>query len=223
MSEDKSLDLIGVGRVAKSIPASAWKRIVETACSTFEKLISPITETTSGIGRLVHAKFDRLSDAEKVAVAETTRCASERVETSGLPRNAVFNHLVLCKVLDHAEAQTEPSLRELWSNLLAREMTKGAVHPEIANVLARLTTNDALLLLEIAKEQKDFTLLKAVTLLASNISLFGIKFTKTSRKTTLHHVMLERLGLIKNIPDVGWRLTAFGSVFVRTVTPLVSK
>ena len=198
MTGDQSLDIVGVGRLAKAIPASAWKRIVDTACSTFEKLISPFTETTSGIGRLIRAKFDRLSDPEKVAVASTIQSASEAVAASNLPKNKSFNHLILCKIIEHAESQTEPSLRELWSNLLGHEITKGSVHPEIADVLARLTTNDAILLLEIAKEQKGFTFAKALKTLALNQVGLGPRSTKLS-EVTFHNTILERLGLIKNV------------------------
>src|SRR5688572_31136443 len=48
MSEDQSLDIVGVGRLAKAIPQAAWRRVVDTACDTFEKAVAPITETTSG-------------------------------------------------------------------------------------------------------------------------------------------------------------------------------
>jgi hypothetical protein len=44
--EDKSLDLIGLGKLAKSIPDSVYLQTTETVCRTFESLIAPITATT---------------------------------------------------------------------------------------------------------------------------------------------------------------------------------
>ena len=42
MSEDdKSLDLTGIGKFAKAVPAASWDRLVKTACDTFSQLIEP--------------------------------------------------------------------------------------------------------------------------------------------------------------------------------------
>jgi hypothetical protein len=221
MSEDKSIDLIGVGRLAKAIPATAWKRVVETACSTFEKVVAPITETTSGLGRLIQAKFNKLIDSEKVIVAKTAQEAAETVKNAGMSLNENFNHLILCKIIDHAQSQADPGIRKLWSNLLAREMTEGAVHPEIAEVLSRLTTKDALLLFEIARKEKGSgsTLLKSVGQLTASFSLLGLTISFRSTKSTLSHVILERLDLVRN-SDLGWRLSAFGLAVLEAVTPI---
>lgn len=221
MAEDKSLDLIGLGRLAKAIPQAAWKRVVDTACTTFDKVVAPITETTSGIGRLIGAKFDNLIDAEKVIVAKTVQTASDKADQSGKHANAEFNHLILCKIIEHAQAQADASIRELWANLLAREMTDGAVHPELTDVLARLTIKDAMLLLEIANKEKDKAskLFKSVAELTASISILGMTLTVKSSTATFHHIILERLGLVRST-DLGWRLTAFGVAFLEAVTPL---
>jgi len=36
--DDGSLDLTGLGKVAKAIPASSWNKIVKTACETFSQI-----------------------------------------------------------------------------------------------------------------------------------------------------------------------------------------
>lgn len=79
---DKSLDITGVGKLAKSIPASPWNKVVKTACDTFVQIIAPITSTTEGLGRLIEAKFDGMIDVQKVLVADTTRRAKEKIEKS---------------------------------------------------------------------------------------------------------------------------------------------
>lgn len=82
MAEDKSLDIVGVGKLAKAIPQKAWVAVVETACETFQSCVAPLTKTTSGIGRLIEAKFDRLVDAEKVLAAEIMSRATEKANAS---------------------------------------------------------------------------------------------------------------------------------------------
>lgn len=59
---ETGVDLAGIGKAMRAIPPSAWQQMVDTACDTFEKTLSPITETADGIGRLIKAKFDRLID-----------------------------------------------------------------------------------------------------------------------------------------------------------------
>lgn len=219
--DDRSLDLVGVGRLAKAIPANAWKRLVDTACDTFEKFVAPITETTSGIGRLIRAKFSKLEESEKVIVAATAEDASRKAKASK-KRNQTINYRIFQKVIENAGAQAEEGIRDLWSNLLAREMCEGAVHPEVVDALARLTTNDALLLLKIAKGEKGKSFLDVISILAANISKFGFAKTFSRRPITVNHVALERTGLIQ-CSDSVWRISPFGYAFLETVAPLNSE
>src|SRR5205814_7547549 len=82
IAEDNSLDSVGVGKLAKAIPQKAWLAVVETACETFRSCIAPITKTTSGIGRLIDAKFDRLVDAEKILAADVMSRATEKAHAA---------------------------------------------------------------------------------------------------------------------------------------------
>jgi len=45
MTEDRSLDLAGVGKLAEAISDESWNQIVNTACYTFKELLAPITST----------------------------------------------------------------------------------------------------------------------------------------------------------------------------------
>jgi hypothetical protein len=73
--EDKSLDFTGIGKVAKAIPAKSWNILVTTACDTFSQLIAPITATTYGLGRLIQAKFNGMTDVQKVLAADAVNRA----------------------------------------------------------------------------------------------------------------------------------------------------
>jgi len=82
MTENTGLNVVGVGKLAKAIPQKAWVQVVDTACKTFSDAIAPLTALTSGIGRLIEAKFDCLVDAEKVLAAGTMAGAQEKVVKS---------------------------------------------------------------------------------------------------------------------------------------------
>ena len=132
---DNSLDVTGVGKIAKAIPAKAWSRLVETACTTFEQCLAPITSTNSGIGRLIQAKFDRLADVEKVLAADVLLRATQRATSAAKHPSSSMKSSIVVAVLEHAGSETDVNLRELWANLLAQEITSGDVHPEVVRIL----------------------------------------------------------------------------------------
>ena len=77
-ADDKGLDLIGIGKAMQAIPDKSWEQLTKTACKTFEQCLAPITQTTSGLGRLIKSKFDRLVDVEKVMAAEAVERAKKK-------------------------------------------------------------------------------------------------------------------------------------------------
>ena len=52
-SNDRSLDLLGLGKLAKAIPPQVYTRSTKTVLTMLEELASPVTETTAGLGRYV--------------------------------------------------------------------------------------------------------------------------------------------------------------------------
>jgi hypothetical protein len=64
-NEHSGLDLLGAGKVAKAIPSEVYTRVTATVCKTFEQLVAPLTQTTDGLGRLIHQKFDNWVDTQK--------------------------------------------------------------------------------------------------------------------------------------------------------------
>jgi hypothetical protein len=50
-SNDRSLDLLGIGKLVKSIPPEVYTRSTKTALAMLEELASPVTEATAGLGR----------------------------------------------------------------------------------------------------------------------------------------------------------------------------
>lgn len=221
---DGSIDVTGVGKAMRAIPATAWQKLVDTACSTMEKTLAPITETAHGIGRLVQAKFDGLVDVQKVMAAETVASAKKKADQSErkvkIPRPQI-----LIQVIEHAANETDGGIRELWSNLLAQEMISQGVHPEIARVLSRISSEDAQLLVNITEQKPNEVskLFAHAVKIALGTMPFGISVSLNSDPTTFNHAHLRNLGLI-NRYDGKWELTVLGEGFIEAVTdPSISE
>jgi hypothetical protein len=212
---DSSLDLTGVGKLAKAIPPKSWEKLVTTACDTFTKCIAPITETTSGIGRLIQAWFDKLVDAQKVMAADTLSKASAKISSVRKKKTAHPNGSVMIAALTAASNETNDTLRELWSNLLAQEMAAGEVHPEFVEILKRISVSDARTLAKIAKEG-DRTW-NRVVMNAFVKTLIRIDLAELTEGSTFSHEQLAKLNLIRRKEGL-WNLTETGKAFIETVS-----
>ena len=96
----------------------------------FANAIAPFTATTSGIGRLIEAKFDRLVEAEKVLAAENVAKTAAKVARSRRLPSGKAKARIVVAAIEASGRETDPVMRELWSNLLAQEeITDGTVHP----------------------------------------------------------------------------------------------
>lgn len=215
MSEDRSIDIIGLGKLAEAVPDQVWTSAVDTACSTFKQLIAPITATTSGTGRLIEAKFDRLVDAEKVIASQTLSLATEKASRSSRKRKNKPKSSIILKVIEDSSNEVDVTLRELWENLVANEFVDGSVHPEFVRILSRLSAVDAQRLIGIAQESEQKLPIKLgleiLSLLSASISLSG------GEPTTFIDVHLSNLNLIKNSDGI-WKLTVTGRAFLEAVS-----
>lgn len=126
--------------------------------------------------------------------------------------------------------ETEENIRDIWANLIANEIQKGSAHPEFPRILERLNTEDALILIEIAKptESRDVlrNLSNALRAVAYGIAIktAGLSFSagKMIEKAELgvgadfHKTHLSNLNLI--FYDSGqWKLSAIGKAFLHAV------
>lgn len=214
----QGIDFTGVGQAMQAIPPSAWGRLVDTVCDRFNDLVAPITATTSGIGRLITAKFDQLLEPEKVLATATFDEAHRRAEASGRALHAPQPRLLL-DFLDQAGAQADPTARELWANLLARDMVE-TVHPEIARLLSRIGPEDARLLVELASRNRQDNVRMVAKLVVRSlvVSLPYLSMTiDHEAPTSFAHDHLSRLGLIESRAGE-WHLTITGIGFLEAVS-----
>lgn len=230
MTEDRSVDIIGVGKLAEAIPDESWNQVVTTACDTFKSLIAPMTSTTGGIGRLITAKFDRLVDAEKLIASQILKNASQKASDSTSKSDRTPRASIIIKVIEASSSETDETLRELWSNLLANELADNSIHPEFIQILSRLSSTDAYRLIELAERSDEPP--KKVTL---SLKIFGVEFNWkdiVEEPTDFTNIHLYNLGLIERPivavrnrqgelerqPAVYWSLTIIGEAFISAVT-----
>ncbi len=216
-------DITGAGEIAKAIPDKAWNKLVSTSCETFEKIIAPITATTSGIGRLIKAKFDQLLDEEKVLAAEVFKVAEDKAKASKKMKKKDVNPHVLITVINQSTIPTDNNIRELWSNLLANEISEGGVHPEIANILTRINSDDAIRLIEITDNTSLEERLEQSSDWRISFESFKQAFGYVARgevyvpiEDTFSEKLLESLNLIKKRGV--WILTPIGKEFIKSVS-----
>lgn len=214
MSSTKN-DITGISEIAKSIPDKAWNIMVDTACSTFEKILAPLTESTEGLGRLIKAKFDRLIDGEKLLVAETFSKANEKVVNSGSNYGQNPNLNIIIRVIEESSRQTDQKIRDLWSNLLANEIIDGSIHPEVINILSRMSSTDAKYLAEIGDGDEG---IKRSTMKTFAETFIGTSlFIRERSIETFSEKHLESLNLIHR-EHITWKLTAIGIGFIEAVS-----
>lgn len=145
-NEDRSIDLIGLGKLAKSIPDDVYLQASETVTSTFEKLIAPITETTSGFGRYIKQKFDNMVDVEKSLLTYAINNAQIKIENQGRKITIPASPKSFIRAMEETSKEVDPLLNILWTNLLASQLSDDKCHPFFVDILSTLSSKEALLL-----------------------------------------------------------------------------
>lgn len=144
--QDKSLDLVGIGKVAEAIPEEVYIKTADTALNTFEKIIAPITESTSGLGRYIKQKFDNMVEVERLLLSFSMENAKKKLENKGITVGKVTHPKTIVKIIEEVSKETDGLLNDLWTNLLCTELETGKSHPFFINVLSSISSAEAILL-----------------------------------------------------------------------------
>ena len=145
---NKGIDIVGIGKVAEAIPKEVYVEATRGLIETFNKIVAPITETTSGIGRYIGQKFDNMVDFEKAMGAFTIQNAVIKAQQKGKvqPPKHIKSFI---NSFEEASRETEPILHEMWENILASQITDSNFHPRYVSVLANLSLEEANLLMKL--------------------------------------------------------------------------
>jgi hypothetical protein len=146
---NESFDLTGLGKVAKAIPKEVYLRTTEALLTTFENLVAPITETSSGFGRYIRQKFDGMVEVEKAIATYTLEKAVARAKAkaalSGAHLKPVHSKSFV-RALEEASKETDPLLHEMWANLLTTQIVDGKSHPHFVETLTHFSPAEAQIL-----------------------------------------------------------------------------
>ncbi|MDY6935959.1 MAG: Abi-alpha family protein [Spirochaetota bacterium] len=160
-TDDKNsdgLDLAGVGKVAKAIPPEVYIHSASSVIEIFKKLTAPITETTSGFGRYIRQKFDNMVEVEKALATNSIQSAIGKAEskckTSGTKIIKPIHEKSFIKSIEEASKETDPTLHEMWTNLLADQLTNINFHPHFVEILPHFSPSEAKLLLSLLPIEK---------------------------------------------------------------------
>ncbi len=202
-----------ISGMLSSAPPEAWVAAVTTAGGIVKDILAPLTSTTAGLGRLIQTKFDGFIEVQRVLAADTLRRTNEKILAAGTTMKEGFNPAVVIPCLDESSKQVEQEMRDLWANLLARELTGGGIHPEFPRVLARLTSDDANELVKISKSSRRW-FLKSIT------RNRGKPAPRLFRRAdpSLSEEVLRAAGLVER-DEAGTKLTGLGRAFLNAVAP----
>jgi len=148
--ESKSLDLAGLGQIAKAIPPEVYTQTTSTVLSTFDKLVAPITETTDGLGRYIKQKFNNMVEVEKAVATYTLENAVLKAQGKSQRLNkpiiAPVHSKSFVKTIEESSKETDPLLHEMWENLLAEQLVDNMFHPHFVEILSHFSPKEAQLL-----------------------------------------------------------------------------
>ncbi|MGY6648325.1 Abi-alpha family protein [Wenyingzhuangia sp. IMCC45574] len=139
------LDSLGIGEVSKNIPKEVYIETTKSLVSRFNEIISPITETTSGLGRYIKQKFDNKVELEKAVGALTIENAIIKARNKGKlisPRHIKS----FVTSLDEASKEIDVELHQMWENLISSQITESEFHPHFVKVLSYFSPSEANLL-----------------------------------------------------------------------------
>lgn len=145
---DSGFDIVGLGKTAEAIPKEVYIEASRGLIDTFSKIVAPITETTSGIGRYIRQKFDNMVEVEKALAAFTIQNAVEKAKRSGnilIPKHTKS----FITSFEEASKETNPILHEMWENIIANQITDSNFHPRYVNILSTLSADEANLLMQL--------------------------------------------------------------------------
>jgi hypothetical protein len=147
-NKSSGFDIVGLGKTAEAVPKEVYVETTRGLINTFNSIVAPITETTSGIGRYIRQKFDNMVEAEKAIAAFTLQKAIEKAQKSG---NLVApKHLKsFINSFEEASKETDLLLHEMWENILASQIVDSNFHPRFVNMLANFSADEANLLMKL--------------------------------------------------------------------------
>ena len=102
--------------------------------------------------------------------------------------------------------------------MIANEILEGDVHPEFPRLVERLSSNDAIVLLEIAEKSQKEKIKLAVLAVTLSLNILGASLSALLEdESDFNREHLRNLHLIQKSEGI-WKLTLFGEEFLKSVS-----
>lgn len=226
MAEENREDRGGLGRDGEAPPECAWSETVRKATETFGNWVRPLAATAAGFGRWLEEKFAQMAEIEKVLLADGLTQAQRKLHAGGRSVIPTQNLATLGQLIAGVAQTNEELMREMWINLLVRELSAESVHPAFVGVLQRFTPQDARRLAEIAEQTESTNqrlmvrrVIQAAqsTVLSNSVTSLLSVPTSRSKPSDLSEAVLLALNLIQ-IEGKCRYLTEFGKQFIEVIS-----
>ena len=146
-SDNTGKDIFGFGKVVKAIPPEVYVQTAAVALETFQKVLSPITATMSGLGRYIDQKFDTMVEIQKATAIITVQVAvaraKEKAQRSGQLLRPPASLKAFVKSIEEASNETDVSLHDMWTNLIASQLVDETCHPHFVQILPHFSPAEA--------------------------------------------------------------------------------
>ena len=156
-NDKEGLDLIGIGKLAKAIPDDVYTQTTEVATTTFTKLIAPITESTSGLGRYIKQKFDNMVEVEQALAAYSVQNAITKAEVKANNNGTnIINPThpkSFIRAIEESSKETDPTLHTMWENLIADQLVNINFHPHFVEILPHFSPIEANILVSLLNKE----------------------------------------------------------------------
>lgn len=225
--DDKSIDLFGLGKLAKAIPEYVYTKTTDTPLKTFEIIIAPITETTSGLGRYIKQKFDNMVEIERSLLEYSLEKTKNKLERKGLKPNSSPSPRSIVRIIEELSKETDYLLNEMWTNLLCTEITSGKSHPFFINALSSLSKGEAILLQNLKSFDEVGEFKKNILMLPRSIRYYIIEDQGAQAEWNMPCALLLEYGLASTVVPKSHQSgdntallyrTELGDAFLKAVT-----
>ncbi|WP_083914888.1 Abi-alpha family protein [Alkalispirochaeta alkalica] len=152
-SDHKSLDLVGLGKIAEAIPDEVYIKTADSALEIVDKALSPLVELTSGLGLLIRQKFETMVEMERalgaITIENAVKKARQKALEKGIGLIKPIHEKSFIKSIEEAARESDPILHDMWENLLANQLINVNFHPNFVNILSSISPEEAKILVKI--------------------------------------------------------------------------
>ena len=132
------------------LPPEVYIKFTDATIDIIQKILSPVTSITNGLGRYIIQKFENSVNIQKALYCYTLQIAFEKAKNKALKHGILLKKPVHEKSflisLDEASMEFNQDLHNKWVNLISDQLVNENFHPNYVNILKALSPKEAKIL-----------------------------------------------------------------------------